>query len=194
MVRTGAADGPIEQNTRPAMPACMPRTKVVSTDDDSPARSPTARMSLRCIRSLTSSGEWMSKWPDNFFVCSTRRLALGLRCPFAAQYTSVYFNYQWPQRRHHRHAGATPDRSFDGRDVLARAVRRRDAGPRLGARVRRGGDPAGGGGVGRTRGDAVADHPGGRQGRPVLPGVVRAAGRRTQRAGHADGVRGDVLG
>ena len=53
---------------------------------------------------------------------------------------------------------------------------------------------AGRGRMGRARGDAVADHPGGREGRVVLNGTVRAPGGRAQRAGDADRVRGAVLG
>ena len=39
--------------------------------------------------------------------------------------------------------------------------------------------------MGRTRRDALADHPGGCQSRPLLPGAVCRAGRRTLRSGHA---------
>ena len=52
-------------------------------------------------------------------------------------------------------------------DLFAGVVRGSGAGSRLGARIRRHGDPAGGGRMGRARRDPVADHPRGRQGRAL---------------------------
>ena len=67
--------------------------------------------------------------------------------------------------------------------VQPRAERRPAGDPRLGPRLRRAGRPPGRRGVGRARGDSLADHPGGREDRPlrlrgpraVLGGPHRAA-------------------
>jgi hypothetical protein len=51
LIRIGVAPVLVKTRAEPQvfLPACIPRTRVVSTDDASPARSPTARMSLRFI-------------------------------------------------------------------------------------------------------------------------------------------------
>src|ERR1700733_14784614 len=119
MDRVGVAGGPIESNTRPEMPACIPRTRVVSTDDASPARSPTARISLRCMWPLTSSGERVSKWPGNSPCCPNPLVEPGLSCRFVhSVYKRLLYVTDIQLTRHHRDAGATIDRSADGRHLF----------------------------------------------------------------------------
>ena len=80
------------------------------------------------------------------------------------------------------------------RPVLARAQPGPARHPRLGARLRRGRRAPGRGRVGRARGDALADHPGGREDRPLRLRGARAVLRRRDRPDAADRQRGAVLG
>ncbi len=85
-------------------------------------------------------------------------------------------------------------RGRPGGDLLARAQPGPEGHPRLGARLRRRRDAPGRARVGRARGDAVADHPGGGEDRPLRLRRDRPVLRRSDRARPADRQRGAVLG
>ncbi|CAA9507359.1 MAG: Acyl-CoA dehydrogenase, short-chain specific, partial [uncultured Solirubrobacteraceae bacterium] len=92
---------------------------------------------------------------------------------------------------HRRRRGS---RRREGSRLLARALAGPARHPRLGPRVRQERRPPCGGRVGRARGDPVADHPGGREDRPLRLRGRRSIARRPDRPDDGDRQRGALLG